>query len=109
VGSSGSVTVFEGAQREVKWVKQTVTLNSVSDIVEEQHAFVRPKLHLKSAAGDPGRIPPDQLSHCNVLELDCKGSEIGILHNLSLRPENIFVETHGIYDSPTNEEKTSKN
>jgi hypothetical protein len=110
VGSSGSVTVFEGAQREFKRVKETVTLNSVSDIVEVQHAIVGPKVNLKSAAGDPSRIPPDQLPHCDVLELDCEGSEIGILQNLSLRPENISVETHGIYDSPTNEvKKSSKN
>jgi hypothetical protein len=105
VGSSGSVTVFEGAQREVKRVKKTVTLNSVSDIVEVQHAVVGSKVHLKSAAGDPDRIPPNQLPRCDVLELDCEGSEIGILQNLSLRPEYVFVETHGIYDSPTAEVK----
>jgi hypothetical protein len=105
VGSYGSVTVFEGAQREVKRVKETVTLNSVSDIVEVEHAIVGPKVHLKSAAGGPDRIPSDQLPHCDVLELDCEGSEIDILQNLSLRPEYVFVETHGIYDSPTDEIK----
>ena len=110
LGSYGSVTVFEGAQREFKRVKETVTLNSVSAIVEVQHAIIGPKINLKSAAGDPNRILPDQLPHCDVLDLDCEGSEIGILQNLSLRPENIFVETHGICDSPTNEvKKSSKN
>ncbi|AUV84141.1 hypothetical protein C2R22_21410 (plasmid) [Salinigranum rubrum] len=103
VGDSGSVTVFEGAKREVKRVKETVALNSVSDIVEVHHAIVGPEIHLKSAAGDPARVPPDQLPRCDVLELDCEGSEIDILKNLSSRPEYVFVETHGIYEAPTDE------
>jgi hypothetical protein len=102
-GSSGSVTVFEGAKREVNRVKETLSLNSVSDIVEVKHAIVGPEIHLKSAAGNPDQISPDELPRCDVLELDCEGSEIDILGNISTYPEYIFVETHGIYESPTHE------
>lgn len=102
IGSSGSVTVFEGAKREVNRVEETVSLNSVSDIVEINHAIVGPEVHLKSASGAPDHISPDKLPPCDVLELDCEGSENEILQNLSTYPEHIFVETHGIYGSPTN-------
>lgn len=100
-GPSGSVTVFEGAKREVDRVKETLSLNSVSNIVEVNHAIVGQEIQLKSAAGDPNQISPDELPRCDVLELDCEGSEIDILKNISTHPENIFVETHGIYGSPT--------
>jgi hypothetical protein len=36
-----------------------------------------------------------------VLELDCEGSEVEILRELTVQPRMILVETHGIYDAPT--------
>jgi hypothetical protein len=43
------------------------------------------------------------LPECDVLLLDCEGSEIGILEKLTVQPRVILVESHGMYDSPSQE------
>jgi len=100
---SGSVTVFEDAKREINRVKKTLSLNSVSDIVEVNHAIVGPEVQLKPATGDPDQISHNELPRCDILELDCEGSETDVLKSISTYLERIFVETHGICDSPTHE------
>src|SRR5262249_41883865 len=46
-------------------------------------------------------LPPSQLPACNVLQLDCEGAEVEILHELTIQPRVILVETHGVYGAPT--------
>mgnify|MGYP000227020195 CR=1 FL=1 len=102
-GSSGSVTVYEGARREVERVKDTISLNGVSNTVHVEHAIVGSDVHLKSESGDARQIRPDELPECDVLELDCEGAEIMILEDLDFYPKYLIVESHGLYDAPTSE------
>ena len=101
VGEQGSVTVYEGAEKEVRQVRNTAELNGCSDIVDVRHAIVGSGLNLRGDRGDANLIPPEELPRCDVLELDCEGAEIGILQNLSYSPPTILLETHGIYDAST--------
>lgn len=39
-------------------------------------------------------VSPKELPDCDVLELDCEGSELSILQSLSIRPQLIFIEIH---------------
>jgi hypothetical protein len=39
------------------------------------------------------QVTPAELPECDVLELNCEGSEIGILRNMTIRPRAIAVET----------------
>lgn len=99
VGSSGKVTVYEGSDKEVNHVQDTIRKHKVSDRVNVIHGIVGPKISLRGEAGKPSRISPEQLPECDVLELDCEGAEIEILEKMSIRPRVILVESHGKYDA----------
>lgn len=101
VGETGQVTVFEGATDCIQYVKETLDLNNVSDKVEVRHAIVGPEISLRGEEGEATHISPENLPDCNVLELDCEGSEIEILGNINIHPETILVESHGMYDAST--------
>ena len=103
IGSSGTVTVYEGSVEEVEQVRGTVKMNGYADIVTVNHAIVGTALNLRGDSGDAKVVDPDDLPQCDVLELDCEGAEIEILEALTIRPDVILVETHGRYDAPTDE------
>jgi Methyltransferase FkbM domain len=46
-------------------------------------------------------VRPDELPPCDVLELDCEGSEVGILRDMLIEPRIVAVETHGFLGAPT--------
>jgi len=97
----GRVCCFEGSLKYVEKVLRTAALNGVADRVVVRHAIV--------GRGDQvyaGEIPeevvlPEDLTECEVLELDCEGDELEILRRMTIRPRAILVETHGAYGSPT--------
>lgn len=101
VGSGGNVSVFEGATTEVSKVIQTAKLNGVYQTVTVNHAIVGPKISLRGDEGDAGYLSPSRLSDCDILELDCEGSEIEILENINIHPRVIIVESHGYKGSPS--------
>lgn len=103
VGSSGTVRVFEAGSETVNNVRETLELNSVSSTVDVQHAIVGEPVAIPEDTNDADRITPRDIPECDVLELDCEGSEISILSSIDIRPEIIIVETHGLYNSPTQE------
>lgn len=99
-GAAGTVQVFEGSAAGVRAVRQTARLNAVADRIAVEHAVVARAVHVYGR--HPGRsVDPSALPACDVLELDCEGSEIEILSTLAVRPRAILVETHGIYGAPT--------
>ena len=105
VSKQGKVIVFEGSRTHVRKTRETARLNSVGDIIEVNHRIVGPA---KAVYGDDNeeniqRIQPYELPECDVLELDCEGAEIEILRNLPQKPREILVETHGVYDAPTDQ------
>lgn len=95
VGPSGRVHVYEGSISEVKKINKTIQINGVSDRVEVEHAVVGPKISLRGEIGNPSYISPDELPECDVIELDCEGSEMKILKELYICPRDILVESHG--------------
>ncbi|SDY42252.1 FkbM family methyltransferase [Halobellus clavatus] len=100
-GSTGEVIVYEGSIQEVKHVEDTIKKNDVQNRVEVIHSIVGPHISLRGKPGEASQISPEELPECDVLELDCEGSEIEILENLFIRPRAIVVETHGINGAPS--------
>lgn len=97
-GSEGSVTVYEGVSYLVNQIYDTVGVNSVSNRVNVQHAIVGSRKRLDGPSGNAPTVSADKLSDCDVLELDCEGSETDILPVLEIRPRMIIVESHGNRD-----------
>lgn len=99
VGNSGKVTVYEGSEKEVNHIRETIELNNVSGRVDIIHGIVGEKISLRGEEGDASCVSPEQLPECDVLELDCEGAEVGILENLTIQPRVILVESHGMLDA----------
>lgn len=97
----GTVTTYEAIDTRTDVIRNTVSLNGVSDRCTVVHGIVGPAIN--PGGGLPGggktdsaeRLDPGDLPECDVLELDCEGSELEILRNLAIRPHTIVVETHG--------------
>jgi hypothetical protein len=101
VGPSGRVHVYEGSISEVGKINETIQANNVENIVEVEHTIVGSKIALRGEMGDPRHISPDELPVCDVLELDCEGSEVEILEGLNISPRAILVESHGHQNAPS--------
>jgi hypothetical protein len=100
VGPSGKVTVYEGSKEHTDYVRQSAKINELEDRINVIHGIVGPMISLNGEAKEPDQISPEELPRCDLLELDCEGSEVEILQNLSIRPRDILVESHGMYDAP---------
>lgn len=103
VAEDGEVLVYEGSASETMNVRETAELNSLADRIRVNHAVVGPVVKLRGDASGADRISPRDLPACDVLELDCEGSEIDILTNLAIRPRVIIVESHGMNGAPTSD------
>lgn len=97
-GKRGRVITYEGGEETVEKVRETVQLNDL-DRVSVQHAIVGQAISLRDDEGEAKAVSPSELPDCDVLVLDCEGAETGILEQMEIRPRNIVVETHGIYDA----------
>jgi hypothetical protein len=95
------VTVFEGGQI-ASHVCQTARLNEVDDIVSVDEAIVGdPSTLWQGMSDDAEVVDPADLPVCDVLEMDCEGSEFGILEGMQIRPRVLIVELHPtMYDAP---------
>jgi len=99
VGPNGKVTVFEGSKSQVAKIKSTIDLNDVTNGLEINHAVVGPNIRVYGHTGNADHVSPSELPECDILELDCEGSELHILENLEIRPRVIIAESHGMYNS----------
>jgi hypothetical protein len=76
-----------------------VKLNLASN-VEVIHGTVGERVHVYGESSRFGRfIDPSELPDCDILEMDCEGSELGILGKMTIRPRVVLVETHGHHGS----------
>lgn len=101
---SGTLNVYEGNKSFCKKIMpKTFNLNNVKANIH--HAIVGPGNNVYGNQENPEKVNPSKLPECDVLELDCEGSEIEILNNITIKPRVIIVESHGMYNSSSNEVK----
>lgn len=102
-GKSGDIIVYEGSADKASDVQETAKINDVSEMVTVRNAVVGPLVDLRGSGGDVPQVTPSELPACDVLELDCEGSELNILRNMNIRPRLILVESHGMNNAPSTE------
>ncbi|OUJ19316.1 SAM-dependent methyltransferase [Methanonatronarchaeum thermophilum] len=101
VGEQGLVTVYEGSKNQINILNKTIELNEIKKQVKIEHKLVGNPKKLKGSSGSAKKISPHQLPDCDILEMDCEGSEIEIIKKMKIRPSIIIVETHPKFGSPT--------
>jgi hypothetical protein len=101
VTAEGSVIVYEGAASSVDHIRELIEAKGVSDRVQVRHAVVGEPRSLRGDRGNARAVAPAELPDCDVLELDCEGTEMEILPAMNVRPRVVLVETHGTYDAPS--------
>ena len=103
-GVNGEVWCYEASMAHISWVHATLALNRKRKPmapVHVVHACVGEARSRMKAAYDGEGVDPRVLPECDVLELDCEGSELGILASMTIRPRGLVVETHGVFGAPT--------
>lgn len=85
---------YEGAAEMVELARETTRLAAVNDDITIHHAIVGEAHELFGTAGEPAQIHPGDLPDCNVMILDCEGSETEIISALTELPETMIVECH---------------
>jgi hypothetical protein len=93
-GSTGSVTVFEGSEKYSRIIEDVVDLNNVDDRVEVRQCIVGPDKKVYDNSNDFDIIHPENITKCDVLEMDCEGAEEEIMKNLKICPRVITIEIH---------------
>ncbi len=102
-GPSGKVICYEASQINVDFARETVRRNGVASLVEVHYALIGPAIGVYHDDDAAPSVDINDLPDCDVLELDCEGSEKQIILNLPFSPRWILVETHGMYGAPTDE------
>jgi hypothetical protein len=93
-GASGEVTVYEGGDTYCTRIRNILTINSVPANWKVEEAVVGPPRDVYDADDATRTISPSELPSCDVLELDCEGSEETIIQQLEIRPRVITIELH---------------
>jgi hypothetical protein len=96
--SSAPVECFEAGAEPARFIRETVKRNQANVVVH--HSLVGPAVYIYAAEIGP-ELPISELPKCDVLEMDCEGSEVAILSQMTIRPRAILVETHGNLNAPT--------
>lgn len=94
VGEDGEVLVFEGGEGNLKKIREVFNINGVNDYCNVNHAVVGRNIDVWGDATGADEIRPSQLPSCNVLELDCEGSEVEVLEELEIEPRVLIMELH---------------
>jgi hypothetical protein len=102
-GVEGAVEVFEASEYRVKQLRRTLEINDLNTEVHISHALVGPEIHLNGDLGGGQRQSPSSLPQCDVLVMDCEGSELEILCTYDRTPRTVIVETHGVYGAPASD------
>jgi hypothetical protein len=101
-GPSGIVSVFEGSGRQIEICKHVFDENVTPALIKLEHRIVGESISVYGdACTHAPHLHPEELDACDVLQLDCEGSELGILKLMHIKPRIILVETHGILGAPT--------
>lgn len=99
-GPEGEVTAFEGSRHRYQIGQETMVLNKVEEQTTVKHAIVGTGKNLFADSQGAGHVEPIELPECDVLVMDCEGTEAKILSELKITPRKIVVESHGVMGSP---------
>lgn len=100
VGSDGKVWIFEGGDRSCLQISRLLDAKGLSSSCSVRHAVVGPLIDVYGGdCQEALSLSPADLPECDILELDCEGSEIEILRHLCIRPRVIIVEIHPFHFS----------
>jgi len=95
VGETGDVSIYEGGKESIEEIHSTIGMNDISVNIDIKHAVVGEERDVYWGDSEQAdKVSPKNLPTCDVLELDCEGSEIDILKDLPIRPRVIIVELH---------------
>jgi len=95
VGRSGSVQVYEGGDRAAGRLTTLCAREGISGICTIHHAVVGPEIDVYGGDfANAAHFAPEEIPECDILELDCEGSEVEILRSMAIRPRAIIVEIH---------------
>jgi len=95
VGENGLIRIYEGGGQRVEAIRDTIVMNGVEDRCEVHHAVVGRDIDVYGGTvATATEIDPLDLSDCDVLELDCEGSEIDILERIENPPNTLIIEIH---------------
>lgn len=103
VGPLGRVICYEGSQINVGRIRETARRNGVSHQLEVHYGLVGPAIAIYHNDNAAPTVDIGNLPECDVMEMDCEGSEKYIIADLSIHPQHIIVETHGVYGASTDE------
>lgn len=98
-GSEGQVLCFEGSQKMVEHIRETITINEMENRIKAINRVVSDKRGVIGTTNE--KVPvleADELPPCDILEMDVEGVEKEILQNLDISPSVIILETHGNID-----------
>lgn len=94
-GETGKVTVFEGGDKSIKQIKKVTEINETPSPIDIHHGIVGDPKEVYGGDTTAAQLySPEDIPDCDVLELDCEGSEISILESIRIRPRVIIIELH---------------
>lgn len=107
----GTVETFDGSRTMVNYAREAVLYNGpldggYSDSVTVHHAVVGDVQGVYGPGEGATFITPPEIlevtgfNECDVLVMDCEGSEIGILREMELEPRSVVVESHPSMGAP---------
>lgn len=104
VGSTGLVHTYEASEEFISLCRGTVELNSVDNWVTVHGKTVGEPGNLYGEDAEPAPVVhPDDLPTSDVMAIDAEGAEQTILRAMEERPKTLIVESHGQFDSPSDE------
>jgi hypothetical protein len=101
IGENGFVKTIEASNEQVALVEETIDINNVSQRVEVIHALVGTARGVWGEYDEADFIEPTDLPSCDILVLDCEGTEKEIIGSFEEQPSSLVVETHGIHGAST--------
>lgn len=93
----GNVTTFEPSSKMLETIRRTIEVNRVEEVVTLEHASVGGVSESSErifGQADGDRVAPEAIPKCDVLEIDCEGTELEILRGLEFSPRVLAVEAH---------------
>ena len=105
-GPQGEVICYEASKKNVASIRETARRNNVCNELKVHYGVVGPAISVYNDDHSAPTVEIADLPECDVLEMDCEGSEKQIISELTSYPKHILVETHGLFGAPTDEVET---